>query len=302
MVTEYSFQSESGVIKSLVVKHARDAFINDRVIDDQWVEMGFYKRPNLEKAILEYDYFLSILAGLDVDIYYLPNDETLTLDALYPRDAAISCAHGMILCNMGKYTRRDEPAALGRLFESIGIPVYGRIEGDGRLEGGDVVWIDERTIAVGRGYRTNDDGIRQLKELLVDCVDQVMVVHLPHWRGADDVFHLMSILSPLDHDLALVYSPLMPVTFRQELLSRGIELIEVPDSEFDTMGCNVLAVAPRKCIMLSGNPLTRSLLEENGVEVFEFQGLEICLKGAGGPTCLTRPILRKVHSMVEKDQ
>jgi N-dimethylarginine dimethylaminohydrolase len=295
-LNKLGFQSESGDLISLVVKHARAAFINDDVIKAQWEELGYFSRPDFERSNEEYDNFLSLLAGFGIEIHFLPRDDSLTLDSLYPRDAAISCNNGMILCNMGKESRQDEPVALGRLFQSIGIPIYGQITGDGRLEGGDVVWIDERTVAVGRGYRTNEEGIRQLKELLGDFVDEVIAVHLPHWRGVDDVFHLMSIYSPLDRDLGLVYSPLMPVAFREELLSRGIELIEVPDTEFETMGGNVLAVAPRRCIMLSGNPLTRSSLERKGVEVFEFQGVEICHKGAGGPTCLTRPILREVIS------
>ena len=126
-----------------------------------------------------------------------------------------------------------------------------------------------------------------------DCINEMIIVPLPHWRGPNDVFHLMSFLSPIDTDLALVYSPLMPVPFREALLSRSIELIEVPDSEFETLGCNVLAVAPRRCIMLEGNPQTRARLEKAGVEVFEFQGKEISIKGGGGPTCLTRPILRR---------
>jgi N-dimethylarginine dimethylaminohydrolase len=117
-------------------------------------------------------------------------------------------------------------------------------------------------------------------------------VPLPHWKGPDDVFHLMSVISPIDKDLAVVYSKLLPVPFRQELIDRGIKFIEVPDSEFETMGCNILAVAPRKCLMLEGNETTKNKLINENVEVIEFKGDEICRKGAGGPTCLTRPLLR----------
>src|SRR5437879_57547 len=156
----------------------------------------------------------------------------------------------------------------------------------------DVRWIDERSLAVGRGYRTNDAGIRQLRELVRDCVDEVVVVPLPHWRGPEDVFHLMSIVSPIDRDLFLVYAPLMPVPFREALLSRGIELVEVPEPEFATLGCNVLAVAPREGLMIAGNRETRARLARAGVTVREFAGREICLKGGGGPTCLTRPLTR----------
>ena len=155
------------------------------------------------------------------------------------------------------------------------------------------MWLDERTIAVGRGYRTNAAGIEQLHALLGDSVDEVIAVALPHWRGPDDVFHLMSVISPIDRDLALVYSPLMSVPFRERLLERGMTLVEVPDDEFATMGANVLALAPRRCVMLAGNPKTRARLERAGAEVFEYDGQEISVKGGGGPTCLTRPLARQ---------
>ena len=163
----------------------------------------------------------------------------------------------------------------------------------GLLEGGDVAWLDGRTIAVGRGYRTNDAGIAQLRALLGDRVDEFITVALPHWRGAGDVFHLMSIISPVDRDLAVVYSPLMPVPFRERLLAEGKTLIEVPDEEFARMGANILAIAPRRCVLLDGNPITRAKLEAAGAEVLTYEGSEISVKGGGGPTCLTRPLVRQ---------
>jgi len=199
---------------------------------------------------------------------------------------------GAVLCSMGKKARREEPAALREALAGLGVPLLGSIEGDGRLEGGDVVWLDARTLAVGRGYRTNGDGIRQLTALLGDAVDEVLTVPLPHWNGPEDVFHLMSVISPLDVDLALVYSPLLAVPFREELLARGVELVEVPDAEFDSLGCNVLAVAPRVAVAVEGNPETRRRMEGAGVRVHTFRGEEISAKGCGGPTCLTRPLER----------
>jgi N-dimethylarginine dimethylaminohydrolase len=171
------------------------------------------------------------------------------------------------------------------------MPVCGRIEPPGSAEGGDVIWLDSSTFIVGRGYRTNADGIRQLRAILGRGVE-VVEVPLPHWRGHHDVMHLMSLISPIDHDLAVVYSPLLPVPFREWLLARGIQLVEVPDEEFETMGTNVLAVAPRRCLILSGNPRTRAALERAGADVVEYEGTEISVKGAGGPTCLTRPLER----------
>ncbi len=167
----------------------------------------------------------------------------------------------------------------------------GSIDGNGRLEGGDFVWLDESTCAVGHGYRTNAEGIRQLKVILGPEIE-VIEVPLPHYKGPDDVFHLMSFVSPLDRDLMLVYSPVMPVPFRQRLLARGIRLVEVPDDEFETMGCNVLALGPRICLMVDGNTETRNRLEAAGCEVLVYSGQEISRKGEGGPTCLTHPLER----------
>lgn len=287
-----TYQSEVKTIKNIVIKHARDAFVSDEAIDQKWQELNYTEPPDFAGSVDEYDRFIALLKGFDIDLHFLPEDENVPLDSIYTRDASIICNKGVILCNMGKAGRRTEPAAQEAFFRKMEIPIHGTITGDGRIEGGDVAWIDEQTLAVGRGYRTNDEGIRQIRELLGDCINELIVVPLPHWRGPGDVFHLMSILSPIDHDLALVYSPLMPVPFRESLLSRGIELVEVPDSELETMGCNVLAVAPRRCIMLAGNPQTRIRLEKAGVEVHEYEGEEISAKGAGGPTCLTRPLLR----------
>jgi N-dimethylarginine dimethylaminohydrolase len=272
-------QSEVAVVKLLLLKHAKDAFVGEDSVRRQWYDLGYAASPNFTRAV-------------GIEIVFLASDDRVGLDSIYVRDASIVCSGGAILCNMGKAGRRGEPQVQECAFRKAGLPVLGRIVGDGTVEGGDVVWLDDRTVAVGRGYRTNDAGIEQLRDLLDDCVDEFIVVSLPHWRGPGDVFHLMSILSPIDHDLALVYSPLLPVPFREQLLARGIELVEVADREFATMGGNVLAVAPRNCVMLSGNAATAARLEQVGTEVHHFEGAEICLKGSGGPTCLTRPIVR----------
>ncbi|MFQ5750727.1 MAG: dimethylarginine dimethylaminohydrolase family protein, partial [bacterium] len=286
------FQSDVGAITNLLIKHVRNAFVSDKIIDSQWQRLNFRERPDLARAIDEYDRLVELLTGFDIDLHYLPKDERVGLDSLYIRDTSIVCNKGVILCNMGKVERSSEPAVVGEACRALDLPIHGAITGPGTIEGGDVVWLDQRTLAVGRGYRTNEEGIRQLRELLTDSIDELIIVHLPHWRGSGDVFHLMSILSPIDYNLALVYSPLLSVPFREVLLARGMELIEVPDSEFETMSGNVLTVAPRKCVMLAGNPQTKARLERKGVEVVEFVGEEICIKGGGGPTCLTRPLLR----------
>jgi len=286
-------QSETGRLLHVVVKHARDAFVSDARVERQWRDLHYLARPDLGRAVAEYERFLELLRDAGAELHCLPPSDGVGLDSLYVRDAGLVCDRGVILCNMGKAQRRAEPAAQEAVFQALEVPIHGHISGAGRLEGGDVLWLDERTLAVGRGYRTNDEGIRQLRALLTGCVDQLLVVPLPHWRGPADVFHLMSIVSPLDRDLWLAYSPLLPVPFRETLVARGIELVEVPEAEFETLGCNVLAVAPRRVVMVAGNPQTRARLEDAGVEVREFPGGEICLNGGGGPTCLTRPLLRE---------
>ena len=249
--------------------------------------------PDYDKAQEEYDNFVEYLKKSISEIYYLPQNDKTGLDSIYVHDPVIITNKGAILCNMGKEKRCAEPSAAGEFLLELGIPILGSITGEGTLEGGDVVWIDERTLAVGLGYRTNEEGIRQLKEFSKDIVDEFIVVPLPHWKGPSDVLHLMSLISPVDHDLAVVYSRLLPVPFREWLLRRGIQLLDVPDSEFETMACNILAASPRKCIMISGNPQTKQMLEDKGIEIWEYRGEDISKKGAGGPTCLTRPLLRE---------
>jgi N-dimethylarginine dimethylaminohydrolase len=286
--------SEIGEIKSLFIKKAAAAFINDENIQKQWAALNFLSKPDLHKAIAEYENFDSILKNYVDEIFYLPEDDNVTMDSIYCRDASIATNKGMIICNMGKPARSNEPFAEQKAFEKNNMPVLGVIKSPGTIEGGDVAWLDENTLAVGHTYRTNEQGIRQLKLLLDPIGVEVVVVELPHYKGPSDVFHLMSILSPVDKNLAVVYSPLMPVAFRNLLLQKGYELIEVPDNEFELMGCNVLSLAPRVCLMVAGNPKTKLLLEKVGCEVIEYFGNEISVKGGGGPTCLTRPVERYV--------
>ena len=285
--------SEVGALERVLVKHPRDAFVDDARIAAQWRALNYTSPPDLGRALDEYDRFLDILRTAGAVVELLPRDEQTTLDSIYARDASIVCPRGVILCSMGKAARAGEPAAQARALQTMtGAPaVAGAIEPPGRLEGGDVVWLDGRTIVVGRGYRTNADGIRQLRAILGADVTLVEVP-LPHWRGPADVMHLMSLISPVDRDLAVVYSPLLPVPFRELLLDRGFQLLDVPDDEFESMGTNVLALGRRRCLLLSGNPRTRAALEAAGAEVIAYDGGEISVKGAGGPTCLTRPLVR----------
>ena len=284
--------SDIGKIKTLFIKNVQQAFINDEHIKEHWEKLNYLGKPDMQLALAEYKNFESILKGYGVEILYLPEDDAVNMDSIYCRDASIATNNGMIICNMGKAARMNEPAAEKKAFDVNGIPVLGTITSPGTIEGGDVAWLDEKTIAVGHTYRTNEEGIRQLTALLQPIGIEVITVPLPHYKGVSDVFHLMSILSPVDVDLAVVYSALMPIVFRNLLLERGYKLIEVPDEEFETMGCNVLALEPRVCMMVNGNPKTQAALEKAGCKVIVYNGENISIKGGGGPTCLTRPIER----------
>ncbi|MFT7086571.1 MAG: N-dimethylarginine dimethylaminohydrolase [Vicingaceae bacterium] len=288
-VTHHSEYSE---LKSVYIKPVSSAFISDELLSQQWEELNYLSKPEFGKAVEEYECFENSLKASNVTVCHFPFDKDLSIDSVYCRDASIATDFGVIICNMGKEGRRLEPQSQRIEYLEKNISILGEIVAPGTLEGGDVAWLDEKTLAVGHTYRTNEEGISQLKNLLEPHGVEVVVAELPHYKGASDVFHLMSILSPVAKDLAVVYSPLMPIKFRNELIKRGFKFVEVPEDEFDSMGCNVLAVAPRKCIMVEGNPKTKKALEAAGCEVFAYKGDEISVKGGGGPTCLTRPLLR----------
>ncbi len=284
--------SEYLKLQKVFIKPALSAFVSQSNLNSQWKDLNYLEVPNFEASIKEYETFEKCLTEHNIEIDYFPQDQTVSIDSIYCRDASIATDFGMILCNMGKHGRKGEPLSHRNFYTSKNIPILGEIRYPGTLEGGDVAWLDEKTLAVGYTYRTNAEGIAQLKKLLEPKGINIIVADLPHYKGKSDVFHLMSILSPVDKDLAVVYSPLMPIKFRNELLDRGFELIEVPDEEFESMGCNVLAVAPRRCIMVAGNPMTQKRLEDAGCKITAYKGEEISIKGGGGPTCLTRPMLR----------
>ncbi|MEJ1238189.1 arginine deiminase family protein [Chryseolinea sp. T2] len=287
--------SEYGDLRSVYLKHPREAMVDDQRIANTWQALNFLSRPDLSRAFSEYAVFESLLKITAPEVHHLPFHSDVTMDSMYCRDASLATDFGLILCNMGKHLRKPEPTACREAFQASGMRILGAIESPGTLEGGDVAWLDTKTLAVGHTYRTNAAGIEQLKALVEPHGIEVIVAQLPHYKGKSDVFHLMSILSPIDQDLAVVYSPLMPIPFREYLLSRGFGLIESPDNEFDSMGCNVLAIGPRQVIVVGGNPVTRSHLNSAGCTVYEYEGANISVAGGGGPTCLTRPVLRALR-------
>lgn len=288
----FGVQSMVAPLQRVLLKHARTAYRDAEHVAASWQALGYAGCPDIDVAVRQYDGFLERIRSEVPTIEFLDVDAGTSLDSIYAYDPVIVTDRGAILCRMDKPLRRGEPDVTGAHLEGAGIPTLGRIEAPGTVEAGDVVWLDSRTVAVGRGYRTNDEGIRQLRSLLEPIVSEIIVVPLPHWSGPGACLHLMSLISLVDVDLAVTYSRALPVFMREWLLDHGYTLLDVPDEEQGTLACNVLALAPRRCMIVGGNPLTRGLLTDAGAIVIEYEGSEISLKGSGGPTCLTRPLLR----------
>jgi dimethylargininase len=256
---------------------------------DAWHSYGWRDAPDPAVALKEHEALYELLRELGSEVL-LGEPDDADPDAIYVCDPALTCDRGVVLLRPGKEFRAGEPGAVERDLGHFGVPVAGRLEPPGTAEGGDAIWLEHETLLVGRSYRTNDEGIAQLGRLLPGV--RVLSVDLPHVDGPESVFHLMSVLSPLDHDRMLAFVPLVPVRVMEMLAERSIEVVPVPEEEFATMGANVLAVAPGVVVALEGNPATRTAIERAGVEVHVYVGSEISRRGEGGPTCLTRPILR----------
>ena len=257
-----------------------------------WRDLGWRGEPDPVQLAAEHEALCTILADAGAEVVSADGDAG-NLDAIYTFDPVLVTDDGALLLRPGKPQRRDEAAALVPALEAAGVPIRGRLAGVELAEGGDTLWLDHRTLLVGRSYRTNDAGIEALRGAL-HGVD-VVAFDLPHLRGPGEVLHLLSLLSPLDDDLVVAYPPLMPARLVELLHGRGISVVEVPDEEFETMGPNVLALAPRVALALDGNDETRRRVERAGVEVLVYRGRELS-KGDGGPTCLTRPLLRAATS------
>jgi arginine deiminase len=276
----------------VIVKHPEHAFLNQEHLSREWKKFNYINEPNFLKAHKEFEQFLSIINRHVEKVDFLPSSESVGLDSIYAHDPVKFTHKGAIILKSGKKLRQPEGKMYKKFLLENNIPILGELKGDAEADGGDIVWLDERTLLIGRGYRTNDAAISQIKEMTKDFVDEFIVVPLPHDRGEEECLHLMSIISIVDDNLAVVYSRLMPVFLRQLLIKRGYELIEVPDDEYHRLGCNVLALAPRVCVMVSGNSFTKGKLIDAGATVYEYEGNEISYLGTGGPTCLTCPVVR----------
>lgn len=279
-------------LRRVIVKRPEDAFRNRELIEKEWRDLNYTRAPDLICSCSDHERFVALMQDEGAEILYLPADDRTGLDSLYVHDPVLVTERGAVIFQTGKAARRGEGPAFADSFRSWDVPILGTIDGDATAEAGDMIWLDRTTLLVGRGFRTNAAGIRKLAGMLAPLGVTVVPVELPYWNGPQDVLHLMSFISMLDTDLAVVYRRILPVPLYGLLNDRGVKLVDVPEQEYDSLGCNVLAVSPRHVIMVSGNPVTRSRLEAAGCMVSDFDGSEICLPGAGGPTCLTRPLLR----------
>jgi N-dimethylarginine dimethylaminohydrolase len=249
-----------------------------------WLTLGWRAEPDPIGLAEEHAQFRAVLAKAGAEVIEV-RGEPGNLDSIYVYDPVLVTPRGAILLRPGKAGRRGEPDALAA---DLQLPVLGRLADDELAEGGDTVWLDERTLLVGHTYRTNPAGIEALRRLLPEV--DVLAFHLPHFRGRGEVLHLRSLLNPVAPKLVVAYVPLMPVPLVELLEERGVQMVEVPDAEFETMGPNVLGLPGGRALALAGNRVTKQRLEDAGVEVVEYAGDEISRKGDGGPTCLTLPV------------
>ena len=280
----FGAQSMSAPLLDVLVKRPGAAF--GAAFDDP--AHGFLHPVDLDLARRQHDAFVDVLTGLGPTVHVL-EDETDDPDLVYTFDPLLVIDRGAVPLRPGKPNRAGEPAILEAWMGDAGIPTAGRIEAPGTIEGGDTLWLRPDLFCIGRTLRTNDEGARQLAAIVGG---DVRIFDVPYWRGPAELIHLMSVISPVADDLAVVYLPLLPVGLWALLGELGIRMVEVPDEEFPTLGCNVLAVRPGVVILAEGNPRTSAALAAAGCEVHTYPATEIGINGSGGPTCMTRPILR----------
>lgn len=288
MAERYGAQSMVGRLRRVVMRRPDEAMA--AADPARW---HYTDRVDLGEARSVHDAFAQTLRDWGVEVLY--HDALLPdhADSVFVFDPVLVTDAGTLVLRMGKELRRGEEEPLAAALERFGVPVYGRLEDDATCEGGDTLWLDHDTLAVGRGFRTNAEAVRQLRALLAPLGVTVLDYDLPFFSGPEACLHLLSLISPVDVDVAVAYVPLMPAALWTELQRRGVQLLDVPEEEFlRTQATNVLALAPRRCVVLDGSPVTRRLLEDAGCEVAVFPGEPLSFRTEGGPTCLTRPVLR----------
>ena len=260
--------------------------VGNFVADAQWRE------PDRDALVREHSEFVNLLSSLGCTVHTAQAVDGL-VDAVYMHDPMIMTPHGAILLQMGKRVHQPEPAQIRKDLERIGVPILGELTGSAIADGGDKVWLDAKTLLIGHGYRTNGEGIAQIRKMLAPYGVEVHAFDLPHFQGPDAVLHLMSVLSPISQDKAVVYEPLAPIRLLEFLKSRNITWLTVNDTEVHTQGANILTVEPNVVVLAAGNPEIEGKLRKSGVTVHIFNGANVAVKGDGGPTCLTAPLLRR---------
>lgn len=286
-IQEFGGHSMVAELQSVLVRRPGQAL--QAADPERWHYTG---RVHLPEAIKQHDQFVEILRAHGVWVVYHDQDSLELADAIFVHDPVLMTDGGAIILRMGKALRRGEEELISKTLRELGIPILHELTEPALAEGGDLLWLDEKTLLAGRGFRTNEAGIIQLRQALAPLAVSVLVVDLPYFQGREACLHLQSFISLVDTRQALVYLPLMPVRLFEILQERGFSLIEVAEEEFHSMGANTLAIKPKLVLGLEGNPVTKKRLEAAGIQVLTYTGTELSLKTEGGPTCLTRSLKR----------
>jgi len=289
-MSDFGCQSMSAPLKRVLMRAPQESLL--QADPKEW---HYGPTFNGVKALQQYKVFRKLVEACGTEIIDIQDNNDGLSDAMFTHDPSLVSDYGAIILNMGKPLRKAEPALHEQAYVEAGIPILGRVEGAGSIEGGDCIWLDQHTLVVGRGFRSNQTGIDQLNAMLNPHGVRVLGFDLPVWQGAQACLHLMSVISPLAPNLALIHAPLVPTALYQLMQSMDIKLIEAPNDEFlasSGLNLNVLPTAPLKCLMIEGFPATKAAMEAAGCEVLTFVGDALCIACEGGPTCLTRPIYR----------
>jgi len=281
-----------GELQRVLVCSPKSAGWNQAEVAARWKEVGFRHAPDFAEAQKQHDALCRQLEVSGAEVVHLPPSGDLTLDAVYAHDATLTADFGIVLMRPGKANRLAEASRQREFCQGLGIPVFGEVQSPGTSEAGDIVWLDKETLLVGRGYRTNARGIAHLRGLFAPEGVEVISAPLPHGAGQAECLHLMSLISLLDEEAALVDLPWLAVETVELLRSRGYRLLEIESGERQTLACNVLSLGRKRLLALEENRQTNERLRASGFDVRTFSGSELCINGSGGPTCLTRPLLR----------
>ena len=285
-------QSMTATLRRALVCAPDDAGWSKPERAGEWRALGYDGAPSGAAAAREHAALCDALTDAGVEVTRLDASPAHHLDAVYTHDASILTDRGAVILRMGKSARAGEPETHAAFYRAAGIPILGTIVEPGTVEGGDLVWLDAATLLAGRGYRTNAAGLEQLRALLAPAAVEVIAVPLPHGRGPDACLHLMSLISLLDPGTAVADLAWLAVPTLENLRARGLRLVPIDPAERDALACNVLALGGRRLLAMEGSPNTGARLRDAGFDVRTFPGAELGRKGGGGPTCLTRPLLR----------